>query len=94
MYEAIATSDIIICDLTGHRPNVHIEAGYALSHHENNRLIFIFELTSADDNVPFDLTPYKYVPLNQAAEIPGKLKPEIESILRSSGATLVAGDAG
>jgi hypothetical protein len=94
MYEAIATSDIIICDLTGHRPNVHIEAGYALSHHENNRLIFIFEPTSADDNVPFDLTPYKYVPLNQAAEIPGKLKPEIESILRSSGATLVAGDAG
>ena len=34
MYDAIASSDIIICDLTGHRPNVYVEAGYALKHHE------------------------------------------------------------
>lgn len=40
MYEAIASSDIIICDLSGQRPNVYVEAGYALKHHEANRLIF------------------------------------------------------
>ncbi len=88
MYEAIASSDIIICDLTGHRPNVYIEAGYALSHHENNRLIFLFEAQSVDDKVPFDLNTFKYVPISQAAEIPDKLRPEIEAILKSAGATL------
>lgn len=33
MYEAIAGSESIICDLTGHRPNVYDEAGYARKHH-------------------------------------------------------------
>lgn len=88
MYDAIASSDIIICDLTGHRPNVYVEAGYALKHHEKNRLIFLFEPQSNDDKVPFDLNTFKYVPISQAAEIPGKLKPEIEAILKSAGATL------
>ena len=85
MYEAIASSDIIICDLTGHRPNVYVEAGYALKHHEKNRLIFLFEPANTDDEVPFDLDTFKYVPIIQAAEIPIKLRPEIESILRDSG---------
>lgn len=86
MYEAIASSDLIICDLTGHRPNVYVEAGYALKHHESNRLIFLFEPNGADDRVPFDLNTFKYVPITQAAEIPNRLTPELESILRSSGA--------
>ena len=86
MYEAIASSDIIICDLTGHRPNVYVEAGYALKHHESNRLIFLFEPTGADDKVPFDLNTFKYVAVTQAAEIPNKLGPELTSILRSAGA--------
>lgn len=85
MYEAIASSDIIICDLTGHRPNVYVEAGYALKHHEKNRLIFLFEPANDDDKVPFDLNTFKYVQITQAAEIPNKLRPEIESILRDSG---------
>ncbi len=34
MYEAIAGSGIIICDLTGRRPNLYVEAGFALTHHE------------------------------------------------------------
>ncbi|CAH2031407.1 hypothetical protein [Trichlorobacter ammonificans] len=88
MYEAIASSDIIICDLTGHRPNVYVEAGYALKHHESNRLIFLFEPTDADDRVPFDLSTFKYVPITQAAEIPNRLRPELESILQSAGALL------
>ncbi|MDT9547334.1 MAG: hypothetical protein RI826_08370 [Chlorobium phaeovibrioides] len=88
MYEAIASSDIIICDLTGQRPNVYVEAGYALKHHESNRLIFLFEPNGDDDKVPFDLSPFKYVPITQAAEIPNKLMSELESILRSAGAVI------
>jgi len=88
MYEAIASSDIIICDLTGKRANVYVEAGYALKHHESNRLIFLFEPENTNDKVPFDLNTFKYVPITQAAEIPNKLMPELESILRSAGAVL------
>lgn len=85
MYEAIASSDIIICDLTGHRPNVYVEAGYALKHHESNRLVFLFEPEKAGDLVPFDLNTFKYVQIEQAAEIPNKLGPELLSILASAG---------
>lgn len=88
MYEAIASSDIIICDLTGHRPNVYIEAGYALKHHEQNRLIFLFEPQNSDDQVPFDLSPYKYIPIMQAAEIPNGVGLTIKSILRESGVNI------
>lgn len=93
MYEAIASSDIIICDLTGHRPNVYVEAGYALKHHESNRLIFLFEPSGAGDQVPFDLNTFKYVPITQATEIPNRLTPELESILQSAGALLGGGAA-
>jgi len=92
MYEAIAGSEIIICDLTGHRPNVYVEAGYALKHHEQNRLIYLFEPQNADDRVPFDLNTFKYVPISQTAEIPGKLKPEIIAILKEAGATIDGGN--
>ena len=92
MYEAIAGSEIIICDLTGHRPNVYVEAGYALKHHEQNRLIYLFESQDADDRVPFDLNTFKYVPISQAAEIPGKLKPEIIAILKDAEAAIDGGN--
>ncbi len=92
MYEAIAGSEIIICDLSGHRPNVYVEAGYALKHHEQNRLIYLFEPQDADDRVPFDLNTFKYVPVSQAAEIPGKLKPELIAILKDAGAIIDGGN--
>jgi hypothetical protein len=88
MYEAITSSDIIICDLTGHRPNVYVEAGYALKHHEKKRLIFLFEPITGDDRVPFDLNTFKYVPITQAAEIPNKVGVEIVAILREAGAAI------
>ena len=88
MYEAIASSDIIICDLSGHRPNVFVEAGYALKHHEKNRLIFLFEPRNRNDKMPFDLTTFKYVPISQAAEIPNTIKSEIIAILRDAGAAI------
>lgn len=87
MYEAISSSDIIICDLTGQRPNVYVEAGYALNHHEKNRLIFIFEPHDDNDKVPFDLSTFRYVSISQAAEIPNKVSPEIRAILREAGAS-------
>ena len=88
MYEALRSSDIIICDLTGQRPNVFVEAGFALKHHEKNRLIFLFEPRNRNDKVPFDLTTFKYVPISQAAEIPNKVKAEIIAILRDAGAPI------
>lgn len=88
MYEAIARSEIIICDLTGHRPNVYAEAGYALKHHQQNRLIYLFEPQDSGDRVPFDLNTFKYVQISQAAEIPGRLTPEIKAILEDAGAIL------
>lgn len=88
MYEAIESSDIIICDLTGHRPNVFIEAGYALKHHEENRLVFLFQPSNDTDKIPFDLNTFKYVKISEAAEIPEKLTPEIEAILKSASALL------
>jgi hypothetical protein len=88
MCEAIASSDIIICDLTGQRPNVFVEARFALKHHEKNRLIFLFEPQKRNEKVPFDLTTFKYVPISEAAEIPNKMKSEIIAILRDAGAPL------
>ena len=88
MYEAIASSDIIMCDLTGQRPNVYVEVGFALKHHEQNRLIFLFEPRDGNDRVPFDLNTFKYVPISQAAEIPNMVKPEIVAILRDCGANI------
>ena len=88
MYDAIESSDIIVCDLTGHRANVYVEAGYALSHHDKGRLVFLFEPAHEGDSVPFDLATFKYVCIGQAAEIPDKLGGEIEAILAASGAAL------
>jgi hypothetical protein len=94
MYEAIASSDIIICDLTGQRPNVYVEAGYALKHQETNRLIFLFEPQDGGDKVPFDLNTFKYVQISQAAEIPNRIGPEVVAILRDAGAVLALGPNG
>ncbi len=88
MYDAIESSDIIVCDLTGHRPNVYVEAGYALRHLDKGRLVFLFEPKDEGDRVPFDLATFKYVRIDQAAEIPDRLRGEIEAILAASGAVL------
>ena len=84
MYEGIAGSEIIICDLPGHRPNVYVEAGCALKHHEQNRLIYLFEPQDSGDRVPFDRNTFKYVQISQAAEIQGRLTPEIKAILEDA----------
>ncbi len=75
-------------EMTDHRPNVYVEAGYALKHHEQNRLIYLFEPQDSGDRVPFDLNTFKYVQISQAAEIQGRLTPEIKAILEDAGAVL------
>ncbi len=86
MYEAIKSSDIILIDLTGHRPNVYVEAGYALRHHNENRLIFLFSPKSGKDKVPFDLNTFRYRQISEAADIPGEIGPDIKAILKEAGA--------
>lgn len=81
MYEAISSSDIILIDLTGIRPNVCVEAGFALRHHEKNRLIFIFEPTKKQKAVPFDLNTFCYQPISNTAEIAERIKPHITAII-------------
>lgn len=84
MYEAIESADVILVDLTGHRPNVCVEAGYALKHHKAGRLLFTFEPKDKDDKVAFDLNTYRYEPLSQAADIPVKLVPHLVKIVEDA----------
>ena len=84
MYEAIASSDIILIDLTGVRPNVCVEAGFALNNHEKNRLIFIFQPSRKFKDVPFDLNTFRYAPFKDTGEISDKIKPHIRAILQSA----------
>jgi hypothetical protein len=70
-----------LVDLTGHRPTVCVEAGFALRHHDKQRLLFLFQPRDATDSVCFDLNTYRYVPITDAAEIPEKLGSVIKKIL-------------
>lgn len=83
MYEAITFSDIVLIDLSGVRPNVCIEAGYALRNHKH-RLIFIFQPNDIHKDVPFDLTTFRYEYFTDASDIPEKIKPHINTILREA----------
>jgi nucleoside 2-deoxyribosyltransferase len=84
MYEAIDSADIILVDLTGARPNVCVEAGFALRNHEKNRLIFIFQPSKTQKTVPFDLNTFRYEAFKDTGEIPEKIKPHIAAILREA----------
>ncbi|MBI4447320.1 MAG: hypothetical protein HY645_15615 [Acidobacteria bacterium] len=86
MYNALARNDIILVDLSGVRPNVCIEAGYALKHYERGRLIIMFQVTEATPNnpkwekPPFDVITFRYEQIGDTGEIPGKLKPHFRAI--------------
>lgn len=86
MYEALARNDIILVDLSGVRPNVCVEAGYALERHDKGRLLFLFQPTGATPNnpahpnPPFDLNTFRYERITDAAEIPDKIKPHLRTI--------------
>ena len=89
MYGAIASSDIFIADLTGLRPNVMIELGYALKHHEKRRLLLYFQPTPSMDNPPFDVSSFRYERIAEAADIPDALRGNIEAILKNASSGIV-----
>lgn len=85
MYEAIGSSEIFIADLTGLRPNVLIELGYALNHMHQGRLLLLFNPIAAPaDKVPFDTNTFRYEQIGEAADIPGALKKHLVEILDSA----------
>ncbi|MCE7974454.1 MAG: hypothetical protein DYG92_09080 [Leptolyngbya sp. PLA1] len=84
MYEAIESADIILVDLTGHRPNVCVEAGYALRHRDAGRLLFMFQPRDNNDKVAFDLNTFRYEPLAEAADVPVKLAPHVIKIIEEA----------
>ncbi len=86
MYEAVKSSDIILVDLTGLRPNVCIEAGFALKHQAQGKLIFLHhEGCVQGEQVPFDLTMYRYEPFRDTGDIRDRLKARFVEILHESG---------
>jgi len=70
--------------ITGVRPNVCIEAGFALRNHEKNRLIFMFQPNKAHKKVPFDLNTFRYEEFKDTGEIPDRIKPHITEIIRGA----------
>lgn len=56
IYNQIATSNLIIADMTGRNPNVFYEVGYA--HALNKRVIL---LTQREEDIPFDLKLYPHI---------------------------------
>lgn len=91
MYEALSRNDIILVDLSGVRPNVCIEAGYALKHLERGRMVLMFQPSDATPNnpkkwdaPPFDLSTYRYEKIDDTGEIPGRLKPHLKAIYQKA----------
>ena len=87
MYEAILSSEIFIADLTGLRPNVMIELGYALHHVKTGRMLLLFyPLDPPADRVPFDTNNLRFEQIAEAADIPRKLRGHLEEILAKAAA--------
>lgn len=84
MYELIESSQIFIADMTGLRHNVMIELGYALHHWKSGRMLLVFNPIAGAETMPFDTRTFRYEQIDEAAEIPGKLRPHLLEILRQA----------
>ena len=82
IWNQISACDLMLIDLTGERLNVMIEAGYALSHHPHDNLIFLFH--SVDGKLPpSDLSGFDIATASEIADIPSVLEPRIEAIIQN-----------
>lgn len=96
MYDALQRNDIILIDLSGVRPNVCVEAGYALQHHEKQRMLFIFQMNEETPNArahtapPFDLSDFRYEAIDDAAQLLEFLPNHLREIWRQAGGAVVA----
>ena len=86
MYRAILSSEVFIADLTGLRPNVMIELGYALHHMSTGRLLLLFNPIENAEKVPFDTNTFRYEQIGEAADIPVKLSGHLSEILLKAAA--------
>lgn len=84
MYNSIRESDIFIADLTGLRPNVMVELGYALHYIGKKRVIIIHQTVDAHERVPFDLNDFRYRQFSDTGEIFSLIKPDLEGIINQS----------
>ncbi len=84
--EGLEASDVVVVDLYGVRPNVCIEAGYALANHSASKLVFFFTPSKGHGKVPFDLQSYRYHSVRDSADIQGLLLSDLVKILRDAGA--------
>lgn len=73
--EEIAKSEIILCDLTGERPNCYFEAGFALA--LGKEIIFTIK---AGSELHFDLKPYRFIEWKTEDELIDRLRKRLESI--------------
>ena len=85
MYDAIGSSEIFIADLTGLRPNVMIELGYALNHQGTKRLLLMFNPFGTAMTVPFDTNSFRYEQIGEAADIPNALRKHLKEIVGAAG---------
>lgn len=73
--EHISTSQLIIADLSGERPNCYYEAGFA--HALGKEIIFSIQ---EKDKIHFDLAGYRFITWATEAELRNKLRERLESI--------------
>lgn len=73
--ENIASSKIIIAELTGERPNCYYEAGFA--HALGKEIIFAIK---EGDNIHFDVSGYRFLVWRTEAQLRNKLRARLESI--------------
>jgi nucleoside 2-deoxyribosyltransferase len=73
--EGIASSEIVLADLTGERPNCYYEAGFA--HAIGKELVFSIKTGSP---IHFDLAAYRFINWRTEAEYRTKLRERLESV--------------
>ena len=90
LFEAIEKAAVIVVDLSGHSPNVCVEAGYALKEHGRERMIFVFQETEPEgghpghQRPPFNLDGFNNVRIDRATDLKGQFKTDLAAIIRNA----------